>query len=57
MMRLTKIFTLLIGGLCVLSTPALAQTVSEHGVFVLNSLLFLNRWVSGDVHGVWFLHA
>jgi len=41
MMRLTKIFTLLIGGLCVLSTPALAQTVSEHGVFVLNSLLFL----------------
>ena len=41
MMRLTKILTPLVGGLCVLSTPALAQTVSEHGVFVLNSLLFL----------------
>ena len=40
-MRLTKILTPLVGGLCVLSTPALAQTVSEHGVFVLNSLLFL----------------
>ena len=25
----------------ILSTPAMAQTVPEHGVFVLNSLLFL----------------
>lgn len=40
-MRLTKIFAPLVAGLCVFSTPALAQTVPEHGVFVLNSLLFL----------------
>ena len=41
MMRLIKIFTPLVAGLSMLSTPALAQTVPEHGVFVLNSLLFL----------------
>jgi len=41
MMRLTKIFTPLVAGLTVFSSPALAQTVPEHGVFVLNSLLFL----------------
>ena len=40
-MLLTKILTPLVAGLCVLSTPAMAQTVPEHGVFVLNSLLFL----------------
>ena len=41
MMRLIKIFTPLVAGLSILSTPAMAQTVPEHGVFVLNSLLFL----------------
>ena len=41
MMRLAKIFTPAIVGLCVLSTPAMAQTVPEHGVYILNSLLFL----------------
>ena len=41
MMRLIKIFTPLVAGLCIFSTPAMAQTVPEHGVFVLNSLLFL----------------
>ena len=41
MMLLSKILTPLVAGLCVLSTPAMAQTVPEHGVFVLNSLLFL----------------
>ena len=41
MMRLIKIFIPLVTGLCVLSAPAMAQTVPEHGVFVLNSLLFL----------------
>lgn len=41
MMRLIKILTPLVAGLSILSTPAMAQTVPEHGVFVLNSLLFL----------------
>ena len=41
MMRLIKIFIPLVAGLSILSTPAMAQTVPEHGVFVLNSLLFL----------------
>ena len=41
MMRLIKIFIPLVTGLSVLSAPAMAQTVPEHGVFVLNSLLFL----------------
>ena len=41
MMRLVKFILPLIAGLSVLSTPALAQTVPEHGIFVLNSLLFL----------------
>ena len=40
-MRLSKSLILLVAGLSVLSTPALAQTVPEHGVFILNSLLFL----------------
>ena len=40
-MRLIKIFIPLVAGLSILSTPAMAQTVPEHGVFVLNSLLFL----------------
>ena len=39
-MRFIKIFTPLVAGLSILSTPAMAQTVPEHGVFVLNSLLF-----------------
>ena len=41
MMRLIKILTPLVAGLSIFSTPAMAQTVPEHGVFVLNSLLFL----------------
>tara|TARA_B100000963_G_scaffold104238_1_gene90275 strand:- start:1690 stop:3012 length:1323 start_codon:yes stop_codon:yes gene_type:complete len=41
MMRLIKIFTPLVAGLSIVSTPVMAQTVPEHGVFVLNSLLFL----------------
>ena len=41
MMRLIKILTPLVAGLSIFSTPAVAQTVPEHGVFVLNSLLFL----------------
>jgi len=40
-MRLGKILTPLVAGLSVLSTPAFAQTMPEHGVFILNSLLFL----------------
>lgn len=40
-MRLIKILTPLAAGLSIVSTPAMAQTVPEHGVFVLNSLLFL----------------
>ena len=40
-MRLSKSLIPLVAGLSVLSTPALAQTVPEHGVFILNSLLFL----------------
>ena len=40
-MRLGKILPLLVAGLTVFSTPAFAQTVPEHGVFILNSLLFL----------------
>ena len=40
-MRLNKSLIPLVAGLSVLSTPALAQTVPEHGVFILNSLLFL----------------
>ena len=40
-MRLIKIFTPLVAGLSIVSTPVMAQTVPEHGVFVLNSLLFL----------------
>ena len=41
MMRLIQIFTPLVAGLSIFSSPAMAQTVPEHGVFVLNSLLFL----------------
>ena len=41
MMRLIKILTPLVAGLSIFRTPAMAQTVPEHGVFVLNSLLFL----------------
>ena len=40
-MRLSKSLIPPVAGLSVLSTPALAQTVPEHGVFILNSLLFL----------------
>ncbi|MBL55314.1 MAG: ammonium transporter [SAR116 cluster bacterium] len=40
-MRLSKSLIPLVAGLSVLSAPALAQTVPEHGVFILNSLLFL----------------
>ena len=40
-MRLSKSLIPMVAGLSVLSTPALAQTVPEHGVFILNSLLFL----------------
>ena len=40
MMRLIKILTPLVAGLSIVSTPARAQTVPEHGVFVLNSLYF-----------------
>ena len=40
-MRLGKLLIPLATGLSVLSSPALAQTVPEHGVFILNSLLFL----------------
>jgi len=41
MMRLIQIFIPLVAGLSIFSTPAMAQTIPEHGVFVLNSLLFL----------------
>ena len=41
MMRFAKLIFPMVAGLSVLSTPALAQTVPEHGVFILNSLLFL----------------
>ena len=40
-MRLSKVLIPLAAGLSVFSTPAFAQTVPEHGVFILNSLLFL----------------
>ena len=40
-MRFAKLIFPMVAGLSVLSTPALAQTVPEHGVFILNSLLFL----------------
>ena len=41
MMRLGKFLTPLVAGLSLFSTPAFAQTMPEHGVFILNSLLFL----------------
>jgi len=41
MMRFAKFIFPMVAGLSVLSTPAFAQTVPEHGVFILNSLLFL----------------
>ena len=41
MMRLIQIFIPMVAGLFIFSAPAMAQTVPEHGVFVLNSLLFL----------------
>ena len=40
-MRLDKFLTPLVAGLSLFSTPAFAQTMPEHGVFILNSLLFL----------------
>ena len=40
-MRLRKSLIPLVAGLSVLTTPAFAQTMPEHGVFILNSLLFL----------------
>ena len=40
-MRLRKSLIPLVAGLPVLTTPAFAQTMPEHGVFILNSLLFL----------------
>ena len=40
-MRLGKFLTPLVAGLSLFSTPAFAQTMPEHGVFILNSLLFL----------------
>jgi len=33
--------TLIAGALMAVASPAFAQTVPEHGVFILNSLLFL----------------
>ena len=56
-MRLSKSFMPLVAGLSVLSTPALAQTVPEHGVFILNSLLFFGWRVFGHVHGLRLLYA
>ena len=38
MMRLGKFLTPLVAGLSLFSTPAFAQTMPEHGVFILNSL-------------------
>ncbi|EHI48837.1 putative ammonium transporter, marine subtype [SAR116 cluster alpha proteobacterium HIMB100] len=40
-MRLRKSLIPLVAGLSVFTTPAFAQTMPEHGVFILNSLLFL----------------
>ena len=40
-MRLRKSLITLVAGLSVFTTPAFAQTMPEHGVFILNSLLFL----------------
>ena len=40
-MRLRKSLIPLVAGLSVLTAPAFAQTMPEHGVFILNSLLFL----------------
>ena len=57
MMRLIKTLTPLAAALSIYSSPALAQTVPEHGVFILNSLLFLMAGFFGDVYGMWLLHA
>ena len=40
MSNLTKFISLAVG-FSILGTPALAQEVPEHGIFILNSLLFL----------------
>ena len=55
-MRLSKSFMPLVVGLSVLSTPALTQTVPEHGVFILNSFSFGWR-IFGHVHGLRLLYA
>ena len=50
MFRISRSALALAGIGALVATPALAQEVSEHGVFVLNSLLFLIGGEIGRAH-------